>query len=76
MANVVCVSSEFDVFADRPVQTSSVNTVEIGHKPTTAIDQRDLKFTIPADDERYLDPNMQIYIKGQLLGADGAELDI
>jgi hypothetical protein len=62
MANVVCASSEFDVFADRPVQTSTVNTVDIGHKPTTAIDQRNIEFTIPVDDERYIDPNMQIYI--------------
>jgi hypothetical protein len=76
MANVVCASSEFDIFADRPVQTSTVRTVEIGHKPTTVIDQRDLEFTIPKDDERYLDPDMQLYIKGQLLGANGAELDI
>jgi hypothetical protein len=76
MANVVCASSEFDIFADRPVQTSTVNTVEIGHKTTTAIDQSHLEFTIPADEERYIDPNLQIYIKGQLLGTDGAELDM
>jgi hypothetical protein len=75
MASVVCDSSEFDIFADRSVQTSTVNTVEIGHKPTTAIDQRDQEVTIPKDDERYLDPDMQLYIKGQLLGAEGAVLD-
>jgi hypothetical protein len=75
MANVVCASSEFDVFAERSVQTSIVRTVEIGHKPTTAIDQRDIEFTIPGNEERYIDPDMQIYIKGQLLGADGAVLD-
>jgi hypothetical protein len=46
-ANVVCVSSEYDIFANRPVQTSTVNTTEIAHKPTTAIDQSDLEFTIP-----------------------------
>jgi hypothetical protein len=71
----VC-ESEYDVFADRPVQTSTVRTVEIGHKPTTAIDQRDIEFTIPGDDERYIDHSIQLYIKGQLLGGNGAELDI
>jgi hypothetical protein len=76
MAKVVCASSEFDIFADRPVQSSSLNTTEIGHKPNTAIDQSDLEFTIPKDDERYIDPNMQVYINGQLLGADGSELDM
>jgi hypothetical protein len=65
----------FDVFADRPVQISTVNTVEISHKPTTAIDQRDLEFTIDSNEERYIDPNMQSCIRGQLLGADGAVLD-
>jgi hypothetical protein len=64
MANVVCASSELDIFADRPVQSSTVRTVEYGHKPTTAIYQRDTEFTIPADDDRYLDPDMHIYIKG------------
>jgi hypothetical protein len=51
MANVVLASSEFDMFADRPVQTSPVPTTEIAHKPTTAIDQRDMEFTIPQDEE-------------------------
>jgi hypothetical protein len=40
-----------------------------------ATDQRDLEITIPANDERHLDPNMQIHIMGQLLGADGAVFD-
>jgi hypothetical protein len=76
MANVVCESSEFDILTERPVQTSTGNTTEIGHKPPTAIDQRDLEFTVPQDEERYLDPDMQIYIRGKLLGANGTELDI
>jgi intein-encoded DNA endonuclease-like protein len=76
MANVVCASSEFDVFADRPVQTSTVRTVEIVHNPNTGVDQRDIEFTLPGDEELCMDRDMQLYIKGQLLGADGAELHI
>jgi hypothetical protein len=76
MANVVCASSEFDIFANRPVQTSTVKTTKIGHKPTTAIDQRDLEFRVPNVEERYFDPDMQSYIKGQLLGSDGVEMDM
>jgi hypothetical protein len=75
MANVVCASSEFDVFADRPVHTSTVQTVKIGHKPTKGIDQRDIEFTIAGDQENYIDPDMHIYIKGQLVGANSAVLD-
>jgi hypothetical protein len=71
----VCASSEFDVFADRPVQTSIVRTIESAHNPTTCVDQRDIEFTIPGDADHYIDPDMQLYIKGQLLDADGVELD-
>jgi hypothetical protein len=76
MANVVCVSSKFDIFAKRLVQTSTLNKTKIGHKPTTAIDQSDLEFTVHKDDEHYLDRDLQLYIRVQLIGADGAELDI
>jgi hypothetical protein len=76
MANDVCVSSDFDVLAGRPVQTSTVRTVERAHNPTTGVGQRDIEFTVLGDVEHYIDPDMQIYVKGQLLGADGAELDI
>jgi hypothetical protein len=60
---------------DRPVQTSTVHTVEIGHKPTTGIDQRDIQFTIAGDHEQYIDPDMHIYIRRRLVGADSAVLD-
>jgi hypothetical protein len=62
------------IFADRTVQTSTVNTVKIDHKPTNAIDQRDLEFTIPADDEHYLDPIMQIS-QGAIAWRGRSELD-
>jgi hypothetical protein len=70
MANVVCASSEFDVFADRPLQTSTVNTVEIGHSRTTGVDQRDIEFTVAGDHDHYVDPDMYIYIyiRGDWLG--------
>jgi hypothetical protein len=74
-AYAVCVSSELDIFADILVQTSTDKTVEIAHKPTTSVDKSDLEFTIPRDDNKYIDPNMQIYIKCQLFGAAEAELD-
>jgi hypothetical protein len=73
-ANAVCVSFEFDIFADRPVQTSTEKIVEIAHKTIISVDQSDLKFVIPQNDNSYIVPNMQIYIKGQLVGAAGAEL--
>jgi hypothetical protein len=64
MANVVCARSEFDVFADRPVQKSTLNTVEIGHSPTTGVDQRNIEFTVAGDHDHYIDPDMHILLGG------------
>jgi hypothetical protein len=64
MVNVVCASSEFDVFADRTVQTSTVRAVERAQNPTTGVDQRDIEFKVPGGVEDYIDPDMQIYVKG------------
>jgi hypothetical protein len=74
-ANALCVSSKFDIFADRPVQTSTFITPEIACKPITSVDQSVLDFVIPADNEKYIDLSWQIFVKGQLFGADVAELD-
>jgi hypothetical protein len=74
-ANALCVSSEFDIFAERPVQTSTETSPEIAYKPITSVDQSDLEFVIPPDNETYIDLNWQLYIKGQLYVADGIELD-
>jgi hypothetical protein len=74
-AKALCVSSEFDIFADRPVQTSTFGTPGIAYKPITSFDQSVLEFVIPPDNETYIDLNCQLYVKGQLVGPDGAALD-
>jgi hypothetical protein len=56
-ANALCVSSEFDIFADRHVQTSTFNILEIAYKPITSVDQSDLEFVMPPDNETYIDLN-------------------
>jgi hypothetical protein len=66
----LCVSSEFDIFADRPVQTSTFGTPKIAFKPITSVDQSDLEFVIPPDNDMYIDLNWQLYFKGQLVGPD------
>jgi hypothetical protein len=74
--NVVCASSESDIFADRPLQTSIVNTVEIGHKSTTVIDKRDLEFTVTKVDEDISIPICSYTFGGNCFGAEGFELYI
>ena len=48
-ADVVSASTEFDIFATRPVQTSTIETLETSNKPIGALDQSDLEFLVPAD---------------------------
>jgi hypothetical protein len=48
-ADVLFVSSEFDVFAPKPVETSILESIGVEYKPIAPIDQSDLEFKIPSD---------------------------
>jgi hypothetical protein len=61
-ANALCVSSEFDILAVRPAQMSTFNPPEIAYKPITSVEQSDLEFVIPPDNETYLDLNWQLHV--------------
>ena len=74
--DVVSTSTEFDVFATRPVQTSTIETIETAYKPIASLDQRDLEFLIPADHDTYIDLNIQLYVRGKLTQADGTDLEL
>jgi hypothetical protein len=67
------VSTEFYVFAEKPVQEAVQETVEVTYKPIVTIDQTDLEFNIPADDEtyRYKSPH---FFSGKLTTADCKDL--
>jgi hypothetical protein len=73
-AIALCVSSAFDIFADRRVKKSTFDIPEIAYKPIISVDQRDLEFVIPPDNETYIDLNWQLYVMGQLVWAVGGEL--
>ena len=75
-ADVVSASTEFDIFAARPVQTSKLETLGTSYKPIAALDQSDLEFLIFADQETYIDLNIQLYIRGKLTKADGTDLEL
>ena len=69
-------STEFDIFATRPVQTSTLETLETSYKPIASLDQSDLEFLVPADQDIYIDQNIQVYIRGKLTNADGTDLEL
>ena len=71
----VSLSSEFDLFAPRPIQTSVVETTEVTYKPIASVEQSDLEFLIPADNDTYVDLNIKLYIRGKMTKVDGTTLD-
>ncbi len=74
-ADVVSASTEFDIFATGPVQTSTFETVETTYKPIASLDQSFLEFLIPADHDTYIYLNIQLYVRGKLTQADGTEME-
>ena len=75
-ADVVSASTEFDIFATRPVQTSTIERIETAYKPIASLDQSDLEFLMSADHDTYIDLNIQLYIRGKLTQADGTDLEL
>ena len=74
-ADVVSASTEFDIFATRPVQTSTIEAIETAYKPIASLDQSDLEFLTPADLDTHIDLNIQLYVSGKLTQADGTDLE-
>ena len=68
-------STEFDISATRPVQTSTLETTETAYKTISSLDQSDLEFLTLADHDPHLDLNIQLYVRGKLTKADGTDLD-
>jgi hypothetical protein len=63
MADLALASSEFDIFAPKPVQNAIDDTYEVVYKPLAPIDQSDLEFLIPADLDTYVNPDIKLYQK-------------
>ena len=66
-AEIASVSSEFDIFAHKPVQTSVLGTTETAYKPIAPVDQNDLEFFISADKDIYIHLDIKLYVRGKLV---------
>jgi len=53
-AVIASVSSEFDIFAHSPIQTSVIATTEVAYKPIAHVDLNDLEFIITAVNDTYM----------------------
>jgi len=69
------VSSEFDIFAHKPIQSAILGTDVIHYKPIATVGQNNLEFLIPGDTETYIDQDIKLYVRGKIMGADGKDLD-
>ena len=69
------VSSEFHIFAHKPLQSAILETDVIHHKSIATVDQNYLEFLIPGDSETYIDLDIKLLVRGRLIGADGKDLD-
>jgi len=70
-AEVMSVSSEFDIFLHRPIQTAVLGTVETVYKPLASVEQNDLEFFIPGDSYTYIDLDIKLYVRGKLSRTPG-----
>jgi len=59
------VSSEFDIYGQKPVQTSVQGTIETIFRSTASMDQIDLEFFIPAEHDKDIDLNIRRYFHCQ-----------
>jgi hypothetical protein len=73
--DMASVNAEFDIFAPKLVQADVQKIVEVTYKPKATIEQSDLEFTITADSNFYIDPDIHIFVSGQLVSADKKSLD-
>ena len=59
-AEALSVISEFDIFAQKPVQTSVQETIVTIYRSIASVDQNDLEFFIPAENDKYIDLNITL----------------
>jgi hypothetical protein len=69
------VSSEFNIFASKPVQTAVRERNVVQYKPIASVDHSDLEFSIPEDHDTYIAPDIKFSVRGKLIKANGTDLD-
>ena len=73
-AEIVSVSSEFDIFKHRLINTSALGTVETMYKSIASVDQNNLEFIIHYESDTYIDVDSKFIDRGKL--ASGAWKDV
>ena len=69
------VSSEFDIFAHRIIQTFVLGTTEVASKPRAPVDKNGLEFFIHSDNDTYIDLDIKLYVRVKLISPSGKDVD-
>jgi len=76
MSEVTSISSEFLIFLHRPIQTAVLGTVGTVYKPIAPVEQNDMEFLIPGDNDTYIDLDMKLYVRGKMVSSSGKDVDL
>ena len=68
------LGTELDLFARKTEQDSCLETTEVLYKPSASVDQTDIEFLVPGVSETYIDVNLKLFIRGEIIKRDGTEL--
>ena len=60
---VLSVSSEFHIFAQKPIQTWVLEAIETIFRPITSVDHSDLEFFIHPEHDTYIDLNIRVMLE-------------
>jgi len=71
---VTSVSSEFDIFMHRPIQTAVLGTVETVYKSLAPVEQNDLEFLIPGGTDTYIDLDIELYVRSKMVSSSGKDV--
>jgi hypothetical protein len=70
--DILTVSSDFDIFAHKPIQTSGLETIETVTKTIAPGKQSDLEFLIYSD--TYIDLDIKLNVRGKLISGNGERI--
>jgi len=75
VSSELAVSSEFDIFARKPIQMSILENVETVYKHIAPVCQSDLEFLTLADNDNYIKLDIKFYIRSKLITGEVKNLD-
>jgi hypothetical protein len=60
----------------RPIQTAVLGSVGTVYKPLDPVEKNTLEFLNPGDSDTYIDLDIKIYVRGQVVSSSGNDVDL